>query len=49
MYTAHPSIRRVALAKVVRSHLHLFGIDWDDDSGQNNGHFAPSTGTLKFR
>ena len=38
--TAHPSNRRVALAKALRSHLHVFGIDWDDDSGRNNGHFA---------
>ena len=39
--TVHPAKSRVALAKALRSHLHVFGIDWDDDSGRNNGHFAP--------
>ena len=39
--TPHPVNARLALAKSVRSHLHAFGLDWDDDSGQNNGHFAP--------
>ena len=39
--TAHPANARVALAKATRSHLHAFGIDWDDTSGNNNGHFAP--------
>lgn len=37
----HPAARRLALAKATRSHLHAFGIDWDDTSGRNNGHFAP--------
>jgi hypothetical protein len=39
--TMHPVNTRLALAKATRSHLHAFGLDWDDDSGQNNGHFAP--------
>ncbi|MBI3325495.1 MAG: DUF1326 domain-containing protein [Nitrospinae bacterium] len=39
--TLHPANARLALAHAVRSHLHVFGIDWDDSSGQNNGHFAP--------
>jgi hypothetical protein len=39
--TVHPANTRLALAKAVRSHLHAFGLDWDDDSGRNNGHFAP--------
>jgi hypothetical protein len=39
--TLHPANSRLALAKATRSHLHVFGIDWDDDSGKNNGHFAP--------
>jgi len=39
--TLHPANARLALAKAVHSHLHVFGIDWDDTSGQNNGHFAP--------
>ena len=32
---------RLALAKATRSHVHAFGLSWDDDSGRNNGHFAP--------
>jgi hypothetical protein len=39
--TVHPTNSRLALAKATRSHLHAFGIDWDDTSGTNNGHFAP--------
>jgi hypothetical protein len=39
--TVHPANSRLALAKATRSHVHAFGLDWDDDSGQNNGHFAP--------
>ncbi len=38
---AHPAATRLALAKASRSHMHAFGIDWDDTSGKNNGHFAP--------
>ena len=37
----HPVATKLALAKASRSHLHAFGIDWDDTSGRNNGHFAP--------
>ncbi len=39
--TGHPANSRLALATAKRSHLHAFGVDWDDDSGRNNGHFAP--------
>lgn len=39
--TIHPANPRLALAKSTGSHLHAFGIDWDDTSGNNNGHFAP--------
>lgn len=39
--TLHPSNARLALAKSTGSHIHTFGIDWDDTSGNNNGHFAP--------
>jgi hypothetical protein len=39
--TVHPANSRLALARATRSHFHLFGINWDDDSGKNNGHFAP--------
>jgi hypothetical protein len=37
----HPAASRLALAKASRSHMHAFGINWDDTSGRNNGHFAP--------
>ena len=37
----HPAATRLALAKASRGHMHGFGIDWDDTSGRNNGHFAP--------
>lgn len=37
----HPVTARIALAKASGSHLHGFGINWDDTTGQNNGHFAP--------
>jgi hypothetical protein len=37
----HPAAGRLALAKASRGHMHAFGIDWDDTSGRNNGHFAP--------
>jgi hypothetical protein len=36
----HPVNSRLALAHATRSHVHAFGIDWDDTSGKNNGHFA---------
>jgi hypothetical protein len=39
--TLHPANPRLALAHATRSHLHAFGLDWDDTSGNNNGHFAP--------
>ena len=39
--TLHPANARLALARAQRSHVHVFGLDWDDTSGQNNGHFAP--------
>ena len=37
----HPANSRLALAKSTGSHLHALGLDWDDDSGNVNGHFAP--------
>jgi hypothetical protein len=39
--TMHPANARLALAHATQSHLHAFGIDWDDTSRKNNGHFAP--------
>lgn len=38
---SHPANARPALARGTGGHLHAFGLDWDDDSGRNNGHFAP--------
>ena len=39
--TGHPAASRVALAHALRSHVHAFGLDWDDASGRNNGQYAP--------
>ena len=39
--TCHPVNPRLSLAKASRSRVHAFGIDWEDDSGTRNGHFAP--------
>jgi hypothetical protein len=39
--TLHPANARLALARATHSHLHAFGLDWDETSGRNNGHFAP--------
>jgi hypothetical protein len=39
--TGHPISNRLALAHASRSHVHALGLTWDDDSGSNNGHFAP--------
>ena len=39
--TGHPISNRLALAHASRSHVHALGLTWDDDSGRNNGHFAP--------
>jgi len=39
--TGHPAADRFGLAKAESSHLHVFGLNWDDDSGQNNAQYAP--------
>jgi len=39
--TLHRANARLALAKARHSHLHAFGLTWDDTTGGNNGHFAP--------
>jgi hypothetical protein len=39
--TVHPANPRLALGKATHTHLHVFGIDYDETSGKNNGHFAP--------
>ena len=36
-----PANARIATGRSTRSHLHAFGLNWDDESGRNNGHFAP--------
>jgi len=37
----HPVNSRLALGIATQSHVHVPGIDWDDTTGTNNGHFAP--------
>jgi hypothetical protein len=39
--TAHPSNRRLALARSKETHLHAFGLDLDLAGAGNNGHYAP--------
>jgi hypothetical protein len=39
--TAHPSNRRLALARSKETHIHAFGLDLDLVGEGNNGHFAP--------
>ena len=39
--TGHPAANRFALAHAKRSHVHAFGMNWDDTSGRNNGQYAP--------
>ena len=39
--TGHPVSNRLALAHASQSHVHALGLTWDDESGKNNGHFAP--------
>lgn len=41
VHTGHPVNADLALARATRSHIHAFGIDWEDDTGKRNGHFAP--------
>jgi hypothetical protein len=39
--TGHPAADRFALARALRSHVHALGFEWDDESGKNNGQYAP--------
>jgi hypothetical protein len=39
--TVHPTNSRLALANAKRSHVAAFGLEWNDSTGTNNGHFAP--------
>ena len=38
--TGHPVSSRLALAHASKSHVHALGLEWDDVSGRNNGHYA---------
>jgi hypothetical protein len=38
---SHPVSPRIALAKAVRSVFDVFGIQWKDETGTRNGHYAP--------
>ena len=39
--TGHPAANRFALAHASKSHVHAFGMSWDDTTGMNNGQYAP--------
>ena len=39
--TGHPVSSRLAVAHASKSHVKALGLTWDDDSGKNNGHYAP--------
>jgi hypothetical protein len=39
--TGHPAADRFALARALRSHVQALGLGWDDESGKNNGQYAP--------
>ena len=39
--TGHPASDRLALCHATRSHVNALGLTWNDDSGWNNGHYAP--------
>ena len=39
--TGHPAADRFALAHATRSHVNALGLRWDDESGRNNGQYAP--------
>ncbi len=40
-HTGHPAADRFALARASHSHVHAFGLEWDDTGGKNNGQYAP--------
>jgi hypothetical protein len=39
--TGHPAADTFTLAHPSKSHVHAFGLDWDDTTGKNNGQYAP--------
>lgn len=43
--TCHPVSPKLALAKASNSRFRAFGIEWSDESGTRNGHFAPFSWT----
>jgi hypothetical protein len=42
---SHPVSSRIALARAARSLFNVFGIQWRDESGTRNGHYAPFSWT----
>ena len=40
-HTGHPAADTFTLAHPSKSHVHAFGLSWDDVSGKNNGQYAP--------
>ena len=39
--TGHPAADRFALAHASQSHVQALGLSWNDESGKNNGQYAP--------
>jgi hypothetical protein len=39
--SGHPASDRLGLARAQYSRFNAFGIEFNDESGSNNGHFAP--------
>lgn len=39
--TGHPASDAVSLAHAMKSHVNAFSVSWDDNSGKNNGQYAP--------
>lgn len=39
--TGHPAANRFALARALKSHVDALGLSWNDESGKNNGQYAP--------
>ncbi|MGR8949267.1 MAG: DUF1326 domain-containing protein [Gammaproteobacteria bacterium] len=37
----HPVNKRLNFASAIKNVINAFGIEWEDNSGGNNGHFAP--------
>jgi hypothetical protein len=39
--TGHPAADNFTLARASASHVSALGVSWDDESGMNNGQYAP--------